>query len=376
MIVIDNRLYNLLKLNCAFGAGSNKAFGIYKAVCDEGMLDLPFDKLIKSEIFSDDMRERLCGVRKSEILAIIDDCKRFHITILPIYDNRFPNCLRNIDVPPIILYIKGNLPDTDCEPTFCIVGPREITEFGRKAAYSLSRRLSKAGFIIVGGTAKGGDTAVHKGAVSVGGKSVMITPDGIMTQLKSAKRTMCDEVLKNGCIISESPPYFRAQKYHFRIRNRLMSGLSLGVAVVEAPEGSGVIITANHAVDQGRDVFVIPGNPTDKAYKGSNELLRDGATPLIDASDIFSRYIGEFPDKIDLKKAFSEKKQKIIKKSVSGLSKEAELVYNNLNRSNFSLDDLTGLGINDAQLLSVLTELEMEHIIKPLPGGIYKIITD
>ena len=378
MIIIDNKLYNLLKLNIGFGAGSNRAFHIYKTVFDADMLNLPFDKLIKSEIFSDEIRERLCNVRKSEIMTVLDDCRRFGITILPIYDERFPDRLRNIDVPPIILYIKGKLPYIDNEPTLCIVGPRHITNFGEKAAFSLSRRLSKAGFVIVGGAAKGGDSAVHTGAISVGGRSVMVTPDGIMTQLKSAKRDLCNDVLKNGCIISESPPYFSATKYHFRIRNRLMSGLSLGVAVVEAGEGSGTLITANHAADQGRDVFVIPGNPTDKAYKGSNVLLRDGAVPLLDTSDILSRYIIEFPEKIDIKKAFTEIKkskstEKIIKKSVTDLSKEAILVYNNLNRSTFSLDDLAGLCIDDAKLLSALTELEIEHMISAMPGGLYKI---
>ena len=277
-----------------------------------------------------------------------------------------------------MLFVKGNLPDFDNEPVFCIVGPRRITDFGKKAAFSLARRISKAGMITVSGTACGADTEVHRGALDAGGISVMVSADGIMTELNSSNRLLCRKILERGCIISECPPYAKAYKYSFPIRNRIMSGLSLGVAVVEAPEKSGALITAGHALEQGRDVFVVPGNPANKAYKGSNALLRDGAIPLLDTSDIFTRYIPDFPDKIDLGRAFAEDitktaNKKPDKKSLSGLSKEAVLVYNNLVKPEFTVDDLAHLDIDGGALLSALTELEFEHFIKPLPGGAYKI---
>ena len=148
--------------------------------------------------------------------------------------------------------------------------------------------------------------------------------------------------------------------------------------MVEAPKISGALITAGHAAEQGRDVFVVPGSPADKCYEGSNALLRDGATPLLDASDIFSRYVFDFPEKIDVQKAFGEgdkkKKKALRKKSTEGLSNEALLVYNNLVKQEFTVDDLSALSLDGAVLLSALTELEMERFISSLPGGLYRKI--
>ncbi len=375
---MDNRLFNIITLSIAFGAGSQKAVKIYNELNQKGLFDLPFEKTFAKTGIDDKSRERLLGVKAGEIQQVFKDCKSADIRILPIYDSEYPNCLRNITVPPIVLFVKGELPDFDDLPVFCIVGPRKITEFGKKAAYSLARRLSKAGMIIVGGSAAGGDFAVHSGVLSVSGRSVMVSADGIINQLNSKNHLLCRNLLKNGCIISESPPLYVANKHSFPIRNRIMSGLSLGVAIVEAPQKSGTLITANHAADQGKDVFVIPGHITDNAYKGSNALLRDGATPLIDASDIFLKYIADFPEKISIEKAYSGDNTQKLKKnsqkiSLSSLSKEAQLVYNNLNKPEFGADDLCALGLDSGSLISALTELEIEHLIKSAPGGTYKI---
>ena len=377
MINIENRLYNTLTLACAFSAGSVKSARIYEALCRDGCINLPFGEFVKCDCIDDKLRERLDAVQ-SVTGKVLKQCERENIRILPAFDDCFPECLRNIPVPPVILYTKGELPDFDRVPAFCIVGPRKVSDFGKKAAYSLSRRLSKAGFTVVSGAAVGADTAAHLGAVSVGGKSVMVSARGIAAELNSGDRSLCAKILENGCIISENPPYSQASKFSFPVRNRLMSGLSLGVAVVEAPEKSGALITASHAAEQGKDVFVIPGSPADKAYKGSNALLRDGAIPLLDASDVFSKYIFDFPEQIDIKKAFSgeankELKKNSQKKSLAGLSKEAGLVYNNIVKPEFTVDDLSAADVSGSALLSALTELEMEHLIVSLPGGIYKI---
>lgn len=152
--------------------------------------------------------------------------------------------------------------------------------------------------------------------------------------------------------------------------------------MVEADEKSGSLITASYACDYGKELFVIPGNPTLNEYKGSNKLLRDGARPLLDASDIFSEYMALYGDKIDLEKAYKrqetekieENSKKDVKKLPFGLSKTAEMLYNNLDKQKFSADDLLSLGITDDELISALTELEMEHLIKAMPGGFYEKI--
>lgn len=378
MIRIDTRTYNLLRISLAFGAGSNKAVKICVELQEKGLLDSAPDEVVNSGIFDEKSRQKIKTVKPGAVDAVIKDCDGFGIRVVTMFDEEYPQRLKNIPVPPVVLYVKGNLPDIDGNPLFCIVGPRKVSNFGKKAAFSLSRRLSKAGITAVSGSAAGTDTSVHLGAFDAQSASVMVVADGIITQMKSGNRSLCEKVLERGAIISENPPREIAAKYSFPVRNRIMSGISIGVALVEAPLKSGALITAGHALEQGRDVFVVPGCPADKCYEGSNALLRDGAIPLLDASDVFSRYIFDFPEKIDIEKAFSEadreSKKNSQKKSVQGLSNEARLVYNNLVKPEFTVDDLSNIDMDGAALLSSLTELEMEHLISALPGGFYKII--
>ena len=154
-----------------------------------------------------------------------------------------------------------------------------------------------------------------------------------------------------------------------------MSALSLGTVVVEAGSKSGALITAAHANEQGRDVFVIPGLPGDPHYIGSNALLRDGARPLLDTSDIFNEYIPRFPDKINIENAFRKQDKKINKKIInSGLSKTAQIVYNQLDKRKFYPDELIDDKISAGDLISALTELEIEGIIRAVPGGMYELV--
>ena len=374
---MDNLTFNVLRIALAFSSGSNKAVKICESLHKEGNLGLSPEETLKRLKTDETIKNRIQAVSKAQVNSVLGDCKKSGINVITLFDKDYPARLKNITVPPLTLYTLGKFPDIDNNPVFCIVGPRRISEFGKKAAYSLSRRLSKSGMIIVTGAAAGSDTAVHSGAIDAGSCSVMVAADGIVTQIKSSNHALCKKVLNCGCIISENPPLYVANKFSFPIRNRIMSGLSIGVAVVEAPKKSGSLITASHAAEQGRDVFVIPGNPVDERYVGSNALLRDGAIPLLDASDIFTRYIPDFPEKISVEKAFAgedrEHKKKVQKKSNETLSKEALLVYNSLNKPEFSVDDLSALGLDGSVLLSALTELEMEHFISSLPGGLYRI---
>ncbi len=309
--------------------------------------------------------------------TIIETCRQNGISICTYFDPEYPDCLKNIDDPPLVLYYKGDLPNFGEEPTFCIVGPRKVSDFGQKSAYSLARRLALAGFVIVSGCAAGGDTAAHKGVLNAAGKSVCVLPCGFLKA--NTSRVLQTEIIRGGgCVISECPPQLGVMRYAFHARNRLLSALSLGVAVVEAGEHSGALITARHACEQGKDVFVIPGNPTLPQYSGSNALLRDGARPLLDASDIFGEYLSTFADKIDMERAFqksskAENNKKIQKKSTEPLSKEGKIVYNYLDKQKFTADDLLACGLSQDILLSVLTELEVLGYIECLPGGYYAI---
>lgn len=372
-------LVNLIRLQQAFGAGSLKCVKLYTALKEGKMLDKPFDKKCLYEITETKNVEKLLKVTEKSVHKIIDECIKNNITVITPEDGEYPERLRNIADMPLVLYIKGVLPKIDAEPIISIVGPRKISDFGSKASFSLAKRLAKAGFIISSGGALGADTCAHKGALSADGITIAVLGCGICYDYLSENRSLREKITEKGCLISEYPPYTPATKYSFPVRNRIVSALSLGTVVVEAGIKSGALITARLANEQGRDVFVIPGNPTYTEYKGSNALLRDGAYPLLDANDIFNQYIASFPDKINIEKAFAEENnlktcEKNSKKLQLTLSKTAEMVYNNLNSDEFTADDLNVADVSDDELISALTELEIEGVIETCPGGSYKLI--
>ncbi len=328
-------------------------------------------------IFSKSELERMNKTTLSSAEKIIEFCNENKIKLIKYDDNNYPNTLKTICNPPIVLYVKGNMPDFDNTPVISIVGPRNVSAFGKKAAYSLGYRLAKAGFIVVSGGAVGSDTYAHIGALKADGITTLIMGCGFNVSYLEENRALREHIEKCGCLISEYPPDTPITRYTFPVRNRLISALSLGTIVIEAGGRSGALITANHAIEQGKDVFVIPGSPNAAEYKGSNLLLRDGAKPLLDAGDIFSEYISRFPDKIDIERAFKkepktpnpQKNKKILNET---LSNEAKIVYNCLDTPKFYPDELD-CGLDSGQLLSALTELEMEFIIRALPGGQYEI---
>lgn len=321
--------------------------------------------------------EKLDNSKINEAKAILEKCKANGIDLINYHHNDYPEMLREIATPPIVLYIKGKMPDFDNLPSICIVGPRNVSDFGKRSAYSLGYRLAKSGFIVVSGGAVGSDTYAHMGALKAEGTTVLIMPCGFSVSYLEENRALREHVSEKGCLISEYPPDMPVTKFTFPIRNRILSALSLGTVLIEAGKRSGSLITANHALDQGRDVFVIPGMPNMKQYEGSNALLRDGAKPLLDTSDIFNEYISSFADKIDIEKAYKSvpkpEKNKNNKKILNvTLSNQAKIVYNCLDKQKFYPDDLE-TGLSSSDLLSALTELEMEFIIRALPGGQYEI---
>jgi len=335
----------------------------------------------KTGLFTKNQLDKMQKITLSKAVSVLACCKENGIGIITFKSEKYPYCLSVIDNPPLLLYYKGSFPDFDNTPTICIVGPRNISQFGKKAAYSLGYRLAKSGMNIVSGGALGCDSFAHAGALKAKGKTILVMGCGILYNYLPENKALRDAVSKNGCIISEYPPEFPVTKGAFPTRNRILSALSLGTVVVEASEKSGALITARYACEQGRDVFVISGEPDKPEYKGSNALLRDGAKPLLDTSDIFNEYIVRFPDKINIDNAYSkpivEKKEEKTEKNEKNLniplSKAAEMLYNNLNKQKFMPEDLSDLGLTSGELLSALTELEMEFIIRALPGGMYEV---
>lgn len=335
------------------------------------------DKEKRLKLLPKTVCDKLENSRLTKAKEILQKCNTNDIMVINYHNRNYPSILREIDSPPVVLYVKGNLPDFENSPSFCIVGPRSVSDFGKKSAYALGYRLARAGFIVVSGGAIGSDTYAHIGALKAEGITVLIMACGFSVSYLEENRALRERIASRGCLISEYPPDTMVNKGTFQVRNRLMSGLTLGTAVVEAGKRSGALITANHALEQGRDVFVIPGMPNMKQYEGSNALLRDGAKPLLDTSDIFNEYISVFPDKIDIEKAYKSvpkpEKVKNNKKILNvTLSNQAKIVYNCLDKQKFYPDDLN-TGLSPSDLLSALTELEMEFIVRALPGGQYEL---
>ena len=226
-------------------------------------------------------------------------CAEIGCRVITLQDAIYPDRLRNIYDSPIILYVKGELPMIDDEPAVAIVGTRDCTPYGLKAAENISFQLARRGLLVVTGLARGVDSAAARGALRGGGRVVGVIGSGLDVVYPPENKALFGDVVKNGAIVSEYPPGAAAKPFHFPARNRILSGISLGVAVVEAPKKSGALITAARALEQGRDVFALPGNVDAKSCEGSNLLLREGAIPIMSGEDIAVEYAELFPDKIN-----------------------------------------------------------------------------
>ena len=190
---------------------------------------------------------------------ILADCQRLGQRILTIQDAEYPQRLRNIFDPPLVLYVKGRMPAVDEEAAIAVVGTRECTPYGVASAERLSQELAASGAVVVTGLAKGVDAAAARGALRAGGTVVGVTGNGLDVYYPWESRDLYDDVAAAGVLLSEYPPGSEPEKHHFPARNRIMSGLSVAALVVEAPERSGALITARLALEQGREVYAVPG---------------------------------------------------------------------------------------------------------------------
>ena len=231
--------------------------------------------------------------------AILRKCNEKHIRILTMGDAAYPDRLKNIDDPPVVLYYKGTLPDFRSAPAVGVVGTRKATAYGLNTARSISRQIAACGAIVVSGGAFGVDTMAMQGALDADGKVVGVLGCGVDVVYPKSNRRLFSETEECGCLVSEYPPGTQPYPWQFPARNRIISGMSSGVLVVEAPEKSGALITARNALEQGRDVFVVPGNIDVAACAGSNALLQEGAAAVFSGWDVVKEYAALYPGKIE-----------------------------------------------------------------------------
>ncbi len=241
---------------------------------------------------------------------IMGDCDRLGVRIMTQQDADYPTRLRQLDDAPHVLYLKGNLPDFDEEAAIGVVGTRDATEYGKSVAGRLGLELARGGAIVVSGTAAGIDTCAVRGALQGGGTPICVLGGGVDVPYPKGNRYLYEDVAAAGLLIGEYPPGTENHGPHFPIRNRIISGLSVGVVVVEAGEfGSGAVITANHALDQGRDVFAVPGNVDARHSRGCNRLIQQGAKPVLGAEDILCEYRSLYPAKLSRRAVLSAEEE-------------------------------------------------------------------
>src|SRR5208337_221165 len=215
----------------------------------------------------------------------IEKAKNNNIRIITLFDKEYPESFRHLDNAPAFLYLKGSLIEED-RFALAIVGSRIMSEYGSKIAADLSYQLAMSGLTIVSGMARGIDTVSHAAALKAGGRSIAVLGCGLDICYPSENKGLMNALSASGCVLSEFPLGTRPVRENFPRRNRLISGLSLGVLVVEATARSGSLITAGLALDQGKEIFAVPGNITSSNSDGTNGLIRRGAKPVQSATDI------------------------------------------------------------------------------------------
>lgn len=242
----------------------------------EELYFLPESQLKKIPDVETEVLDRLIQARKKETQPAYEKLCEAGIAFFSLEDTAYPEKLRGIPDPPYALYVKGRLPD-EVQKSVAVVGARMCSEYGRAAALQLARRLAAQGICVVSGMARGIDTAGHMGALEADGITCAVLGCGVDICYPKSNTQLYHDILQKGCILSEYPPGTPPQPGLFPQRNRIISGLSDVVVVVEARERSGSLITADQALEQGRDVYAVPGRMYDSLSVGCNGLIRQGA---------------------------------------------------------------------------------------------------
>lgn len=248
---------------------------------------------------SPQVREALKNKSLSRAEQILENCETLKIRVLTLHDIEYPERLRQIEEPPCVLYVKGQLPQMDDELSIAVVGAREATPYGEVAARHLAKELAQQGAVIVSGIARGIDAAAITGALTGGGRVVSVLGNGIDIIYPKSNAGLYEDVSAMGALISEYPPGTKPEGSYFPVRNRIISGLSLGTLVVEGGERSGSLITARLALEQNRDVFAVPGNYDSPLSLAPNLLIQKGEAKLVmKAWDILEEYQYSYPHKM------------------------------------------------------------------------------
>jgi DNA processing protein len=275
----------------------------------------------------------------------------------------YPEPLKNIFDPPPGLFYKGNLISQD-SPAVALVGSRRATHYGKTVAEKIAEELAESGLTVVSGLARGIDSSAHRGALKAGGRTIAVLGNGVDVVYPRENQSLQNDVSLSGAVISEYPLGSPPEAWHFPVRNRIISGLSRAVVVIEASERSGALITADCALEQGREVLALPGNINSPMSKGTNRLIKQGACLCEKVEDIF--------EEIGFGSLFRNSETKT--KTLPKMSRDEENIYHLLIGNTVDLDVIIDQsGLSAQEVLSALMFLELKGLVRQLPGRLYTL---
>lgn len=353
-----NKLKYLIQLNLTQNIGDVKLKSLldYFGSADR-ILCSSKSELMKVGGISSGIAEAILNISKNKVEKELKLIEQNNIDIISIKDRRYPENLTNIYSPPILLYVKGQLQPQD-KNAIAIVGSRRATYYGLSTAENLAYKLAKYGITIVSGMARGIDSAAHKGALKAGGRTIAVFGSGLFNIYPPESKKLFDEVSANGAVVSEFPLNTPPFKQNFPKRNRIISGLSLGVIVAEAAKKSGALITSDFALEQGREVFAVPGKINSATSKGTHMLIKQGAKLVETAEDILEELNIEIEDNYDGKTLHTNELNEKEKTVYSFLNKEPQHIDGIAEKSDIPLN----------LLLSILMKLQMKGFVKEIHG--------
>jgi DNA processing protein len=310
----------------------------------------------KTKIYDESLKAQISAFKDwKDIEKATEKLINLGADIITIRDKTYPELLRHIPDPPVVLYKKGSLKTNS--NTLAIVGSRKATFEGIALAEKIANTLSSLGITIVSGLARGIDSSVHKGALSEIGKTTAVLGCGIDICYPAENIRLFEKIGEEGLLLTEYSPGDPPLNYHFPERNRIIAGLSKGILVIEASGKSGSLITARLGLEYARDVMAIPGSIFSDEHKGANALIKQGAKLVDGIEDILAT---SFPD-------LTLKKQKKIE-----MDKDEDYVYSYIGHEKIHVDGLIDrTGMQAKQVMAVLTRLEMKEVVRGFPGGYY-----
>jgi DNA processing protein len=326
------------------------------------------DDLLKAKGVGSDLASKIVAQR-SEVDADAEEEKaaKLGARIITVLDDEYPESLKHIHDPPLALYILGGLEKKD-RHAIGVVGSRRCTHYGINVADRLSYQMAQVGFVVVSGLARGIDTAAHRGCLKGGGRTLAVLGSGLDKLYPPESEELAEAIAGQGAVISEYPIGREPDRTTFPYRNRVVSGLCMGLLVVEAGAKSGALHTADSALEQGRSVFAVPGRIDSAASRGTHRLLQNGARLVTDVKDI----VEEFETLIPMSKL--EEKPVVQALPAIELTEEEQAITKALLGGSLSVDEVSRqAGLPSARLSALLIGLEMKRVVRMLPGRLIEL---